>query len=66
MSDLKKCPCCGLPAKVNKALSNNGKLYYMVGCSVCSVHARRETKWEAQEDWNRRVKSEMEIQNSST
>jgi len=57
MTDLKKCPCCEAPAKTNKSLGINSRLLYLVGCSRCSVHARRETKWEAIEDWNRRIEN---------
>jgi formate dehydrogenase maturation protein FdhE len=55
MPNPKNCPCCGAPPKINKVLEGNGRLYYFAGCSVCSVRAKRETKLEAIQDWNKRV-----------
>ncbi len=61
MDELKSCPCCQEAATVTKAIENRGQLFYFIRCSRCSMRSKKQTKWEAINDWNKRPKNESEL-----
>lgn len=60
---LKSCPFCkGTPIIKQLNLLKMG-LYYSVQCCRCSANTKKQTKYEAIEQWNRRVTDEIQVPN---
>jgi len=57
--ELLLCPFCNGKPLIKYFNQFKEGLYYQVYCSRCSGNTRKQTKWEAIEDWNKREGSNL-------
>ncbi len=56
--EILNCPFCGALPTTKGALESGGNFFYYVKCTRCSANTKKHTKYEAIENWNRRIVNE--------